>query len=80
MSEHFLETETQTEEEGLKQVLCVTRQELGVGVSPVQVSANIILVLCKASVILSEAEPCSHLEGKRKRPTEKGENSSERWT
>lgn len=61
-------------------MLCVTWQELGVSVSPVQVSANIILVLSKAPVILCEAEPCSHLEAKRNRQTERRENSSERWT
>lgn len=40
--------------------------QVGVSVSPVQVSTNIILVLSEASVILREAEPCSHLERKDK--------------
>lgn len=31
-------------------------------VLPVQISANIILILSKTSVILSEAEACSDLE------------------
>lgn len=31
-------------------------------VLPVQISANVILVLSKTSVILSEAETCSNLE------------------
>lgn len=49
--------------------------QVGVSVSPVQVSTNIILVLSEASVILCEAEPCSHLERKINRQT-----SSERST
>ncbi len=36
--------------------------ELDGCVLPVQISANIILVLSKTSVILSEAETCSNLE------------------
>lgn len=36
------------------------------GVLPVQVSANVVLVPSKTSVIVCEAEPCSHLETKDK--------------
>lgn len=36
--------------------------ELDGNVLPVQISANVILVLSKTPVILREAEPCSNLE------------------
>lgn len=36
--------------------------ELDGSVSPVQISADIILVLSKTSVIVGEAETCSNLE------------------
>lgn len=42
---------------------------------PVQISANIILVLSETSVIFSEAETCSNLEG-RKKKTKKPNTSS----
>lgn len=31
---------------------------------PVQISANVILILCKTSVVVSEAEACTDLEKK----------------
>lgn len=39
--------------------------ELDGSVLPVQISANIILVLSKTSVIVGEAETCSNLEKKK---------------
>lgn len=35
---------------------------LELDVSPIQVSANVILILSKPPVIISEAETCSNLE------------------
>lgn len=71
VSEHFLKKERQKQREEArlkkKKTFAVTWQKLRVGDSPVQVSANVILVLSKSPVILCEAEPCSHLEGKTNR-------------